>query len=280
VNVPIVITGLGVFDNNGDGNSTLKAVGIFNRDTQASVFTVFGFVGTGAPLVNGDRIATFNGVTLPPGHYSVVAVGFNNTDLNGNSTISGFMASTENTGGGLITFVGTGRYDNNTTLDFPTIVPPGTPSNVFNAGTFTFQAFAAPTLTKTITTPNGQFNPGDTGTVTFTLSNPNAAPLTGLAFTDTLPNGLVISTPNGQTGSCGGGTITAPAGGNTISLTGATLAGNSSCTFSVNVTDQVFNGTVTNTTSSVTSNEAPAGAPATATETTSPLFFMWFFLES
>ncbi len=71
----------------------------------------------------------------------------------------------------------------------------------------------------------------------FVLANPNAgAPLTGVGFTDTLPSGLAVASPNGLVGSCGGGAITAVEGAGSVSLAGATLAGNASCTFSLNVT--------------------------------------------
>ncbi|MGH9126319.1 MAG: choice-of-anchor P family protein [Acidimicrobiales bacterium] len=73
-----------------------------------------------------------------------------------------------------------------------------------------------------------------TSTLSFTVTNPNASTtLTGVGFTDTLPTGLVVSTPNAQTGSCGGGTISDTAGGTSISLTGASLAAAATCTFSV-----------------------------------------------
>jgi uncharacterized repeat protein (TIGR01451 family) len=100
--------------------------------------------------------------------------------------------------------------------------------------------------------------------LTFTIQNNNTTtPLTGVGFTDTLPAGLVISTPNGQTGTCGTGTITATAGTNVISLTGAALAASASCTFSVNVTGTTA-GTKNNTTGNVTSTEGGTGGTASA----------------
>jgi len=122
-----------------------------------------------------------------------------------------------------------------------------------------------PTIAKSFDAGNIALN-GSTS-LSFTLSNPNASTtLTGIGVTDTLPAGLVVSTPNGLTGSCGAGTVTAPAGSGAVSLTGATLAASASCTFSVNVTGTTA-GTKNNTTGAVTSVEGGNGGTASASVT-------------
>ena len=105
---------------------------------------------------------------------------------------------------------------------------------------------------------------GGTTSLTFTVINPNASlALTGVAFTDTFPVGLQVANPTGLTGTCGGGAITAAAGGGSVSLSGATLAGSASCTFSVNVTGTTV-GSLTNVTDPVTSTNGGTGNSATA----------------
>ena len=103
-----------------------------------------------------------------------------------------------------------------------------------------------------------------TTSLTFNLSNPNvSASLSGVGFTDALPAGQIVATPNGLTGSCGNGTITASAGSGSVALSGATLGANSSCSFSVTVTGTA-SGTQKNTTGAVTSNEGGSGGTASA----------------
>jgi hypothetical protein len=274
---PIIVSNLGVFDSNGDGFTGTVNVAIFDRNTTAQVGPTATFAGTTGTLLNGNRFLAVTPFVLPPGNYSVVTVGFSNTDPSGNTTLplSSLIPSTESTGG-LISFVGTGRYDANTSLDFPTIVPVATPSNVFLAGTFQFSAAAVPPiLTKAFA--SGSIGVGDTTVLTFSLSSPNTQ-LTVLGFTDTLPAGLQVSIPNGLTGSCGGGMIAATAGGNSISLSGATLGSGAACTFSVNVT-AIAEGVQNNITSTVTDNEGLTGAPASASleVVSSSFFLLWFF---
>jgi hypothetical protein len=124
----------------------------------------------------------------------------------------------------------------------------------------TVAAIAAPTFSKAF---GGTIPLNGSTTLSFTITNPNGSPLTGVGFTDTFPAGLVVSTPNGLTGSCGGGTITAVAGSGSVTLAGATLAPSGSCTFSVSVTGNSL-GTKVNTTSAITSVEGGSGTTATA----------------
>jgi uncharacterized repeat protein (TIGR01451 family) len=126
---------------------------------------------------------------------------------------------------------------------------------------------SAPTISKAFGAAS--ISVGATTSLSFTITNPNAgSSLAGVALTDTFPSGLVIANPNGLTGSCGGGTITATPGSNSASLASASLPANSSCTFSVTVTATVA-GSLTNVTGPVTSSNAGTGKSATASITVS-----------
>src|ERR1700733_140888 len=120
----------------------------------------------------------------------------------------------------------------------------------------------APTIAKSFGSTSVALN--GSISLTFNLSNPNPSlSLSGISFTDTLPAGLAVSTPNGFSGTCGGGTITAAAGSNSVVLSGATLVAGASCTFAVNVTGTTA-GPQNNVTSAVTSTEAGDGSTASA----------------
>jgi hypothetical protein len=120
--------------------------------------------------------------------------------------------------------------------------------------------------------------------LSFTIINPPVNPisLAGIAFTDTLPSGLVLLLPDDVLmGTCGGGTITAVPGTNIISLSGATLPANGSCTFSVLVNGAAI-GVQNNVTSSITSTTGGGlvGSPASASVSVPDTQFFWFFAES
>ncbi len=60
----------------------------------------------------------------------------------------------------------------------------------------------------------------ETTTLTFDLVSGIGNALTGVSFTDPLPPGIVVATPNGPIGACGG--VTTVAGSNAITLTNGT----------------------------------------------------------
>jgi hypothetical protein len=124
---------------------------------------------------------------------------------------------------------------------------------------------------------------GGTTSLTYTITNPNAdatidvrpagfftGTLTNIGFTDTLPAGLLIATPNNIGGSGGGGVITATAGTNLVSIAGLTLAGGATCGFGIDVIG-VAPGVQANTTSAITSTESDPGLAATASITVTAL---------
>jgi hypothetical protein len=157
------------------------------------------------------------------------------------------------------------------------------------AVTVTVNPFFPPTISKLFLPDTVAAN--GTTLLSFTISNPNSDPntnltLNGIAFTDKLPAGLVIASPNEVTNDCGG-TVAATPGSSSISLSGGTLApaapnslaaklrtqassdpaaGTCFITVKVKVPDAL--GTLNNTTGTITANETGPGVTSnTATLT-------------
>ena len=106
----------------------------------------------------------------------------------------------------------------------------------------------------------------DPSVLTITFTNPNATDVTGIAFTDAYPGGLVnTATPAGAT-TCAAGSVTAVAGGSSVAFSGGTVTFGTSCTVMVNVTSAVAGSYLNNTGNITTTNAGTiAGASATLT---------------
>jgi len=104
---------------------------------------------------------------------------------------------------------------------------------------------------------------------TITVTNPNVVPLTNVQFSDTMPAGIDLITQTGGTCSTlatGGGMFSINPGTENFSSTSSVLAAGQSCTITVSVRG-ILIGAHVNTTSTVTSTEAPPGAAASGTLT-------------
>ncbi len=153
----------------------------------------------------------------------------------------------------------TGTLTNTASVALPfTFFIDATPAN--NSATDNTTISRNPAIAKAFTPATIGIN--GTSILTLTLTNPNAAALSGLSFTDTYPAGIVNATPLVVGGSCGGVAHTATAGGTTFNVTAGNIPGGApgACTLTVQVTSGTV-GTHNNTTSGVLSTEtSTAGA--------------------
>ncbi len=107
---------------------------------------------------------------------------------------------------------------------------------------------------------------GGTSTLTIAITNDRPPGPTGsISFTDSYPANLTNAAAPAASSDCGG-TVTAAAGGTSLSFSGGSLSGKKVCTVSVAVTSSVA-GSYINSTGTVTTTGAGSGAAATATLT-------------
>ena len=123
---------------------------------------------------------------------------------------------------------------------------------------------APPGFTKTFTPDT--IGPGSVSTLVFTIDNTaHGAPISDLAFTDTLPAGVTIADPANASTTCDlqtGGSLSAPDGGSTITFSGHRIEASSACTVSVDVTSSSI-GTHMNVSSILTNDFLDSTSPAT-----------------
>ncbi len=135
------------------------------------------------------------------------------------------------------------------------------------------------TFTKSFGASSIALNGSTSLTFNLSLGNTGGGGGTGaLGFTDSLPAGLVVSTPNGLSSiSCSGGStpgsVTATAGAGSITLSGMNLAMLGNCSFSVNVTgtaEGTKNNSVTTYASYVVGSTVTATASLTVAAVAAP----------
>ena len=131
-----------------------------------------------------------------------------------------------------------------------------------NSATVTSSVGAATISKAFLASPIG---PGGVSTLMFTLSNPTAGALTGMAFTDTLPTSpgamVVASPPNASSSGCGSPTFAPAAGAASLSFSAGSLAAGASCMVQVDVTAPLP-GLYNNTSSGIATTQTGAAAGA------------------
>jgi uncharacterized repeat protein (TIGR01451 family) len=189
---------------------------------------------TPSALAAGATNLTFTGVVIPAAGCTITFV-----------VTSGSVGSQTNAAGGVTT----------------ALLPQGAPATAA-----TLVVAAAPTIS-TAFSPSTIETSG-TSILTFTLVNPDAVPLTSGAFTNALPSGVFVAgsgtvAAGGTCTGASGNSFTAGTSGAALSFTGLIVpAGAGGCTVTLPVSSTAASSAVgyADTTSGLSSNEAPTSA--------------------
>ncbi len=181
--------------------------------------------GTVSGAVAGSTAITLTGGTIPPNGSCTISLNVKATTAGPHLNVTSFISTTE-----------TGLNDGPT-----------------GYGSDTLTALLPPEIEKNFV-PNPIVS-GTVSTLFFTIINPNVDnELTGVAFTDTFPSGIVVADPpNGSTSGCGSPTFNPTPGAGSISFSNGTIAPGGTCVVRVDVT-ATTTGTFTNTTGPVTAD--------------------------
>jgi len=117
---------------------------------------------------------------------------------------------------------------------------------------------AAPTFTVAFSPTT--LGPSSTSTMTYTIDNSaEAAGVSGLTFSNTLPTGILISNPSNSSTTCVNGTYSAASGSDSITFSDYRLGAGIACTFQLDVTSST-SGTHTNTTGTLSTSVGSVSA--------------------
>jgi hypothetical protein len=167
---------------------------------------------------------------------------------------------TAGTGSGTGT-LGLNLIDDNSIVDAGALPLGGTAAA---DGNFTGEAYTImPRVTVAKSFAPSTIMAGANSVLTVTLTNPNASAVTGAAFTDSYPPGLVNAASANGTTTCVGGTVTAANGGGSVALSGGTIPASGSCTVTVNVTSTTAASYANNTGPVMTDSGSLGAAAAT-----------------
>lgn len=145
---PILVTGLGVFDN-GDPSRLTGVTGsgvdvaIFNLNTGLQVGPAEHFDAAGSyTQIVGDAFQTVSGFVLGPGSYTIVAVNDRNYNEGYFDSPTNIYQHTNDVNGSIV-FTGPSTYDGTQSLGIPGNID-GPPANRYDAGTFMASAVPEP----------------------------------------------------------------------------------------------------------------------------------------
>lgn len=191
VTAPVQVTQLAAFDAGGNGITGSIIVQLWSRnnggtstnpsdDTAGSVLASATFTGSTDTLDAAYRFKNITSITLGAGSYTIVAYGYNASELLYNRS----PYPTTNTGGAL-NFVGSGRYG--TAGAWPA-TPDAGPAARYGAGSLVFRTLPGTTTTSDISAAMFNVNPGAFIRVPFSVASPAFAAMT---LTMTYDDGFV-----------------------------------------------------------------------------------------